>query len=323
MTPSVKLTDPPLIDRARAAFLGLALGDAFGAPLEFVHGPAVRTHPVRVAPGEFRWTDDTHMALYLAEAVLAHGPGPVDVDRFGHEVGSQFARWLDDPLTPSTAPGTTCLAGARAWRRTRDWRTSGVPTRPGCGAVMRICPLPLAYTGDDLTTAAEVSARVTHAHPDAVEAAIAGSHLLAWTLDEGRFVPDLVARAVDALRGRWSRGGTDLVARALEAAVVEGARDAEWLDEDAIPDHEPGGWLAPSALGLAVAGALRWRDDFARAVERSARISGDSDSVACLAGMLLGAALGPAALTSAWLSVLPERERIEGLASRLIALRRP
>ena len=308
----------PFTQRARAAFLGLAVGDAFGRTLEFISGPRVRTVPVDVSAGVFNWTDDTHMSLYLAEAVLAHGPAPVDADRFGQAVGTQFARWLDDPLTPSTAPGGTCLEGARRWTRSRDWRTSGVRERAGCGAVMRICPLPIAYSGDDLTTAARVSARVTHAHPDAVEAAIAASHLLRWALEAGRFDADLVGRAIEGLRGPWAEGG-GTVLLALEAALVEGAREDEWLDERAIPDGG-GGWLAPSALGLAVAAALRWRTDFAQAVERGARIDGDSDSVACLAGMFLGAADGPSVLPAAWLAALPERERIESLAARLAAL---
>ena len=311
-------------ERARAAFLGVALGDAYGRPLEFMHGRAVRTTPVDLTPGEFRWTDDTHMALYLAEAVLAHGPAPVDADRFGAAVGEQFSAWLDDPLTPSTAPGNTCLAGAHRWRRGRDWRTSGVPDRPGCGAVMRVCPLPIAYAGDDLTTAARVSSMVTHAHPDAVEATVAASHLLRWTLEAARFDAALVARALEHLRGPWSLPGGGTTARALEAALELAARppaapDVDWLDERAVPDGG-GGWLAPSALGLAVAAALRWRADFAHAVDRAARIDGDSDSVACLAAMFLAGADGPAVLPAAWLAPLPDRARIEDLAARLVAL---
>jgi ADP-ribosylglycohydrolase len=320
MNPSPGSTTASLSDRGRAAFLGLALGDAYGAPLEFLSSGSVRTHPVRIEAGHFRWTDDTHMALYLAEATLAHGPGPVDADRFGLAVGAAFSAWLDDPLTGTTAPGSTCIAGATRWRETRDWRTSGA-ARPGCGAVMRICPLALAHAGDDLTVAAEVSARVTHAHPDAVEAAIAASHLLAWTLEEARFDGDLVRRAIAQLEGPWSRGESGRVARALEAALEEGARAGEWLDEGAIPDQQRGGWLAPGALGLAVAAALRWRGDIARAIEGGARIDGDSDSVACLAGMYLGAAAGVDALPAAWLEVLPERARIVALADRLLALR--
>jgi len=81
-----------------------------------------------------------------------------------------------------------------------------------------------------------------------------------------------------------------------------------------------GGWRAGSALGLAVAAALRWPQDFGLAVEKAARIQGDSDSVACLTGAILGAALGTAAIPSAWRETLPQRAAIDNLAERLIAL---
>jgi ADP-ribosylglycohydrolase len=116
----------PFADRARAAFLGLAVGDAFGRTLEFIHGPRVRTAPVDVTPGTFHWTDDTHMSLYLAEAVLAHGPAPVDADRFGEAVGTQFTRWLDDPLMPRRG------RAGRASRARAGGRGAGTGARAGC-----------------------------------------------------------------------------------------------------------------------------------------------------------------------------------------------
>jgi len=165
-------------DRALGSFLGLALGDAYGRPLEFISGARVRTAPVPIRPGEFVWTDDTHMSLYLAEAVLAQGPDRLNDDSFGNAVGAAFSRWLDDPLTRSTAPGTTCTAGVRSWRRSRDWRTSGVADSDGCGAVMRVAPLGIAFAGDELDRVAAISAQVTHGHPNASEAAVATCRLL-------------------------------------------------------------------------------------------------------------------------------------------------
>jgi ADP-ribosylglycohydrolase len=307
-------------ERAVGAFLGLAYGDAFGEPLEFVRGPAVRTHPVDTRPGAFRWTDDTHMALYLAEALLDPASrafeGAPDDDALGHAIAAQFVRWADDPLTPSTAPGGTCLAGVAAYRRSRDWRTSGVPTSDGCGAVMRIAPLPMALAGEALTRAADISSRVTHAHPNALEAAIAASHLLRALLEGEALDEAWVRAAIVSLHGPWSRGGQ--VARSLEdAIVIANDGDAKWLDEDAVFPGD-GGWRSGSALGLAIAAALRHRDDPTTAVERAARIEGDSDSVACLAGMFLGAVHGAQAFPSDALAALPERARIESLARELV-----
>jgi ADP-ribosylglycohydrolase len=300
-------------DRARAALLAHACGDRFGAPLEFVTDKSVRTRKVQLG----NWTDDTHMSLYLGEAILAHGPGPLAADRFGEAVGEAFVRWLHDPLTPSTAPGNTCMAGVRNFERHREWRTSGIPSSDGCGAVMRIVPLALAFRGGDLLEAACISALVTHAHPNAEEAAMAGAWLVRQVLDTGRWGRELVQEAIAALEGPWSRGGT--VAESLRGALAWVQRDEDWLDEAMIQPGD-GGWRSGSALGLGAAAALRWSSDLGTAVEKAAQIRGDSDSVACLAGALLGAALGTEAIPRHWLETLPRRVEIGGLADRLVAL---
>lgn len=301
----------PTSDRHAAAFLGLALGDAYGRPLEFVRVPRVRTAPVDLVA--LRWTDDTHMSLYLAEAVLALPPGPLDEDRFGQAVGEAFSRWYDDPLTPSTAPGNTCLAGTERWRRTRDWRRSGVAGSDGCGAVMRIAPLPIALAGDDLARAARIQATLTHDSDGARDAAVAACLLVRRLFDGAALDAALVAWVADAIPA-------GLVADAMRAAVGQAAADDPWLDERAIPPGD-GGWRSASALGLAVVAALRWQHDFATAIDRAARIDGDSDSVACLSGLLLGAAGGIEVLPAAWLSVLQERDRIALAARQLAAWR--
>ncbi|MCB9778030.1 MAG: ADP-ribosylglycohydrolase family protein [Alphaproteobacteria bacterium] len=307
---------PATLDRARAAFLGLALGDAYGRPLEFVLLPAVRTQPVSLEPGVFQWTDDTHMSLYLARAILDLDPDDArEEDPLGRAVGRRFAEWADDPLTPSTAPGNTCLRGARAFAREGDWQRSGDRGSDGCGAVMRIVPVALAYDGPDLVQAARISSVVTHAHKNAVEASIAGAWLCRQAMIAGRFDAALVGRAIGHLRRDWDWGGT--VAESLEAALVLAMERDEWLDEDAVPPGD-GGWRSGSALGLAVAAALRWGPEgFTTAVERAARIEGDSDSVAALTGMFLGAAGGRDVLPIAWLDALPERDTIVALADAL------
>lgn len=308
---------PNFDDRAHAALLGLACGDRFGAPLEFVTDASVRTRGVRLG----HWTDDTHMSLYLGEAILAYGPmthtPPINPDRFGALVGAAFVRWRHDPLTPATAPGNTCLAGARRFERDRNWQTSGIRTSDGCGAVMRIVPLALAWQGETLLEAARISAAVTHAHPNALEAAMAGAWLLRQILETGTWSGGMVAQAACYLEGVWCQGGQ--VATSLRAALAWADSDEVWLDEGGIPPGD-GGWRAGSALGLAVAAALRWPQDFGLAVEKAARIQGDSDSVACLTGAILGAALGTAAIPSAWRETLPQRAAIDNLAERLIAL---
>lgn len=304
-------------DRARGALLAHACGDRFGAPLEFVSDESVRTHEVHLG----HWTDDTHMSLYLGEAILAHGPvrdpSPFRPNRFGQLVGDAFVRWLHDPLTPSTAPGVTCMRGVRRFERDGNWQTSGIGSSDGCGAVMRIVPLALAWDGDTLLEASRISALVTHAHPNAPEAAMTAAWLVRRILDGEAWGETLVVEAILGLEGSWSQGGT--VAESLRAALAWSVRGEDWLDEKAIPPGD-GGWRAGSALGLAVSAALRWPQNLGMAVEKSARIRGDSDSVACLTGALLGAALGTQAIPAHWLNTLPQAQTIADLADRLVNL---
>jgi ADP-ribosylglycohydrolase len=302
-----------LTERASGAFLGLALGDAFGRPLEFARGEDVRTRPVSIEPGQFKWTDDTHMAIYLSRAVLDVSCKPFDEEAFGTAVGRRFVEWLHDPLTPTTAPGATCIGGAREFEACGDWQKSGDPGSDGCGAVMRIAPLAMAFQGDTLTKAARISAVVTHAHPNAVAAAVAGSLLLRLVLENG-LSPTAVQEVIRFLQSDVPK--SSVVVAALMAALEEARSTSRWLNEAAIPEGE-GGWRSPSALGLAVTAALRFPHDFTRAVEIAARIDGDSDSVAALAGMYVGAGLGKQGLPGAWLDALPQRELIEELAGRL------
>jgi len=84
-----------------------------------------------------------------AKAVCSVGDDS-SADALGHAWGDALIRWLDDPHTYTTAPGFTCLSGARRYRATRDWRTCGIEGSDGCGAVMRIVPLPIADSGERL-----------------------------------------------------------------------------------------------------------------------------------------------------------------------------
>jgi ADP-ribosylglycohydrolase len=75
------------------------------------------------------------------------------------------------------------------------------------GRLTRAVPLALAYRGDDLIEATRISGLVTHAHPNAVEAAIAGAWLVRAILETGRWDVSLVEEAIRGLDGPWFRGG--------------------------------------------------------------------------------------------------------------------
>jgi hypothetical protein len=76
-----------------------------------VHDASVRTREECLGD----WTDDTRMSLYLGEAMLAHGAGPLRAEAFGTTVGEAFVRRLHDPLSLKAAVGA----------RRRPFRTRG------------------------------------------------------------------------------------------------------------------------------------------------------------------------------------------------------
>jgi len=156
-------------DRFEGSLLGLALGDALGAPLEggpvehFVWGLIGKTRK-----GELRWTDDTQMSLDLAESLVAKGGVDPDDLAVRFAKGYRFSRGY--------GPGAAKLL--KRISKGADWREANRSIFPdgsyGNGGAMRVAPVGLFYSArpEQLVKAARQSARVTHAHPLGIEGAV-------------------------------------------------------------------------------------------------------------------------------------------------------
>ena len=300
--------------RIEGAFLGLALGDAYGRTLEFVSGETVQQNAVLIDPNVFMWSEETHISMYVADAVLQMPQSKFDAEQFGHLLGTYLSMWLDDPLMPSTNPGNTTLAGVQNYKDIKDWRQSGVQSGDGSAAITRICPIALAYDGVILDEAAQIAAQITHGHHNALASAFATARLLRIALKQGSLTTEHVAQI--ALEVKETFNDVDDVIHSIEAAIWQSKRDIEWLDDAEMPLTD-GGWRSPSTLGLALTSVLKWGDNIAVAIEKSARINGDSDAVAALTGMFLGAIYGSTQLPNTWLAALPQREDIRNKAKKL------
>jgi ADP-ribosylglycohydrolase len=96
-----------------------------------------------------------------------------------------------------------------------------------------------------------------------------------------------------------------------------------WTDEEAalhyVGPTRGGGWIAEEAVAMALYCVLKHPDDYVAAVRLGANISGDSDSVASIAGGILGARLGTAAIPADWVEALENRDYVADLADRLAA----
>jgi len=325
--------------------LGGAVGDALGAPVEFLSLKQIRAKYGPAGIGDFDQaygrrgaiTDDTQMTLFTAEGVLRASVrsyykgicNPASVIhhayiRWLHTQGersrSQFSRdqmdgWLIavESLHACRAPGRTCLSALRG-------ATMGTVDRPlndskGCGGVMRVAPIGLAAAAEEAAFALGCeAAAITHGHPSGYYSAGCFAAVI-QNLAEGRSLPDAIDRTLRILDSSKNANRTE-----CSTAI----REAVALSQDARVDPGPetlermgGGWVGEEALAIALYCALSAGDDFARGVLLAVNHSGDSDSTGAIAGNLLGLMLGVEAIPRTWLEGLELRGEIEALASDL------
>jgi ADP-ribosyl-[dinitrogen reductase] hydrolase len=275
-----------LRNRIAGVAVGAAIGDALGMPLEFgPPRPAERTVremlPGRIPAGSF--TDDTEMALALAESLLAQRPlNPADL-------AQRFVAWIENhpaDVGIHTASVLWRLADGEPWEAAVaavQVRNSG---SAGNGSVMRCWPVALAWWADleRLLTDSVLQSRVTHPHPECtagsafVNAAI--HHLLHDLTPEAA-----VARALD-----------DAAVPATLRAVIEAAPGKERRD---LPNT---GWVRHT-LESAVWGLLTTHT-FEDAVVNVVNLGSDADTAGAVVGALAGAAYGLDAIPPRWQTAL-------------------
>jgi ADP-ribosylglycohydrolase len=289
MTTTVNLT-PAQLDRAAGVLVGMAAGDALGAGYEFETPPI---EPKMIGgglgpwdPGE--WTDDTQMALCIAEVTAS---GRLDPG----EVGERFLAWLRGAATDVGHQTRRVLGGARQSGELSDRAARHFEDHPresaGNGSLMRTAPVALAYLGDDgamIRAAMEISG-LTHADPVAGEACVIWCVAIDRAVREGRLdgVRDGIDLLPDDRRQFWSERVDEAernppksftpngyVVTALQAAYAA-------ITQTAVPEEQPCGHLVD-------------------ALEAAVRIGHDADTVAAIAGALLGARWGATAVPLEW-----------------------
>ncbi|MFB4309149.1 ADP-ribosylglycohydrolase family protein [Actinomadura sp. GTD37] len=312
--------------RASGAMFGLAYGDSLGAPTEFLtmeqinrrfgeHGPAQPDGDPALV------TDDTQMAIAVGLALLdALANPPFTPGLVAPMWRRRFVDWLNSPDN-NRAPGNTCLRACRSLEAGKPWVQATVADSKGCGANMRVAPVGLApgLTDETRAGASQLQAALTHGHPTGLAASELTAFAVRW-LAGGMDPSDLPAALRDRcheqrtayherwLGDLWRRAGTDapetFIARGwdeclavldrLDGAVARGDRAAD-------PCAATGaGWVAEEALATGLLCFLLFPDEPVRAIRRGAASSGDSDSIACLAGAFAGARHGMGAWPDEW-----------------------
>lgn len=275
-----------LEERALGAYLGLAVGDALGATVEFmtkgeiahrygVHDRIIGGGWLRLKPGQV--TDDTSMALALGRALLQAN---------GFEVGTvaeAFAAWLK---------GGPADVGNTVRRGIRRYITKGITEAPynpgdgGNGAAMRLVPLAIATLGapDERITAWTLGqARITH-HQERSDAACVA----------------LVRMVHAALRGEGMGG----VRAEAERLIVDHPKFKF------VPYRGHSSAYIVDTLQTVMHHTFR-ADGFRAAVVATVNQGGDADTTGAIAGMLAGAVHGVHAIPSDWLGRLERQVRRE------------
>lgn len=301
-------------NQARALLYGLALGDALGAPTEFMSYSDIKTRfgaaGIQELPAPALYTDDTQMTLAVAEALVIAGDRPLD--DLMRVMGDRFIEWLHSPEN-NRAPGQTCIAGVTAYENGASWREAGLPQSKGCGSAMRVAPLGYFYQTNEvmLKTVAQASSMITHRHPAALAASAGAAYLVKLALDG--VAPEKYLSLLHA----FTEGMSDDYDRALlRVSHVLG-----WGDEVAAMRHIGEGWVAEEAVALALYCVMRYPDNYLDAVRRGANSNGDSDSIACIAGGVAAARLGIEAIPVDWVSHCEKSDYIAALSDRLAAAR--
>ena len=283
-------------DRVAGTLVGLAAGDALGAGYEFGSPPDGDTDMVGGGlgpwePGE--WTDDTQMAVCIAEVTAE---GSVDVAA----IGERFLAWLrSDP--PDVGISTRAVLGAAGSgadlpQAARDYLADHPQGGAGNGALMRTAPVALAHLGNDdaMAASARAVAELTHADP------LAGDSCVLWCIAIDRAVRE------GRLDGVWDG-----------LASLTGERRDAWRGWIEQAESAPPGFFTPngftvSALQAAHAAITQTPVPAAgpaaahleEALQAAVRIGDDTDTVAAIAGALLGARWGASAVPERWRGML-------------------
>ena len=299
------ITDDPFFDRALGCVVGLAIGDAVGTTVEFLPRGGfppvtdmIGQGPFRLSPGQ--WTDDTSMALCLAESLLAYPDlNPLDLMQ-------RFQRWLEVGENSATGTcfdiGKTTLRALSQFKRTQNPIAGSTHIRDsGNGSIMRLAPVAAAHwrTAEIAEHIAQKQSATTHQSPLAMESCaalarilcrgISGMGIAAIEVDDEGWLPQIRAIGQGAWRGKTEDAieSTGYVLHTMEVALWSFAKS----------------------------------DSFEDTILTAVNLGHDSDTTGAVAGQIAGAIWGFSAIPDKWVAKLYEGERIYSLAKRLYELK--
>lgn len=324
-------------NQAIGSLLGLVIGDSLGAPLEF---KAVsykfnelkkfgqeniwQDHYVynrfRVKPGQ--WTDDSSLALCLADSLLINkGLNPLDLRiRFHNWWYFGYNNAFNDDKTRKEGQSSIGLSsniGASMkefLKRKTKYTTIGSTSTAGNGTIIRCSPVPI-YHHDDYDKALEVAAmqsQTTHKGEEASECSRIIAHIIFKLINIPITTKLMTKKAVLANLGHEFQTTLHSI-RCLVNSKVEKFPDRDWKwKKKEQYKYAPGRENAhPGLVGsycmdaMAMSLHLVWNaKTFEDVMLRSANLGGDADSVTAVVGQIAGAMFGVSSIPSEWIRLI-------------------
>jgi len=303
-----------MLDRYCGCLLGLAVGDALGTTLEFRAPGTFEPIDDMVGGGPFclkagQWTDDTSMALCLAESLIeCKGFEPVDQL-------ARYVRWWKEGYLSSTGVcfdiGNTVSSALIRFEETDEpYCGSTDPYSAGNGCIMRLAPVPMFLRGDPEAAVgmSGQSSRTTHGADECVDACRYLGGLIVGAL-RGASKAELLSDHYEPVGGLWA--GAPLCPRIAEIA------------SGSFKHKEP-----PSIKGTgyvvdcleAALWAFHRSGSFKEGALLAVNLGDDADTTGAVYGQLAGAFYGMSGIPERWLSKLAFRLMIEEYATSLYAL---
>ena len=296
------------LNRYEGALLGLACGDAVGTTLEFRSRGSFVPLTDMVGGGPFslkagQWTDDTSMALCLAESLITKQACDP------HDQMTRYANWYEWGYWSSTGHcfdiGIATRAAIREFLRSGNALAGSTdPQSAGNGSLMRLAPIALMYGADKgkVQEMAALSSRTTHAAPECLDAC----SLFAMALSR-------------ALMGQSKQQVLDLAQLAFASPRINEIAQGSWRNKS----HDQ---IQSSGYVVHSLEAALWcfarHESFEAAVLEAANLGDDADTTAAIAGQIAGAFWGRSGIPAPWLNKLHQCEDICALAQSLHKLTR-
>ncbi|WP_046068252.1 ADP-ribosylglycohydrolase family protein [Pseudomonas synxantha] len=295
-----------LSERFRGCLLGLACGDAVGTTVEFMPRGSFEAVTGMIGAGPFnlqpsQWTDDTSMALCLAESLLHKG---------GFDAADQMARYLKWWTSGYLSSTGDCFdIGLTVRQALADFQRNGDPHAgstdrylAGNGSIMRLAPVVLFYFPDSsrIQTISADSSRTTHAALEAVECCLVLSRVL-----------------TSALRGDAKAQVLQVECSGLTEPKVIAIAQGHYREKACV--DIVGSGYAVASLEAAL-WCLHQTDSFAEAVLMAANLGDDADTTAAIVGQVAGAYYGVQGIPEDWLGKVWMRKHIQSTADALMQM---